>query len=349
MNFMRFGISFSSGTTTYYFQKKFSELDEVIQNRKSVFITDEHVFALYPHYFENRQFIVIQAGEQTKTWSSVQTITEQLIKFEADRKTLLIGVGGGMITDITGFAASIYMRGVSFGFVPTSLLAMVDASIGGKNGINFGLYKNMLGVIRQPVFIFYDVHFLETLADEEWSNGFAEIIKYGCIFDSNLFSEVSDHNIEYYKKNTTAIQSLIQKCVDWKNKTVVEDEHEKGTRKLLNFGHTVGHAIENRIQLSHGYAVSIGMMVASVVSESVTGFRPEMTELLKKVLQQYNLPTQSSFSTNEIMEVLKMDKKRDANSVDYILLKTIGRAVIKNIPFETIQQALDLYNNAGNH
>ncbi|OSZ79429.1 3-dehydroquinate synthase [Chitinophagaceae bacterium IBVUCB1] len=345
---MEYSVSFPTGTVQYCFTG-IKELLKRAPADSSVIITDSNVATLYQQVIAAYRTIIIPAGEEHKTQQTIQSVTEQLLEFKAHKKTTIIGLGGGMITDIAGYAASIYMRGVPFGFVPTTLLAMVDAAIGGKNGVNFGLHKNMLGTIRQPSFILYDTALLHTLPDMEWSNGFAEIIKYACIFDAPLFAELSTHIINYYKEDATALNELIQRCANWKNKTVSEDETENNVRKLLNFGHTAGHAIETLYNLPHGQAVSLGMLVACSISESECGLHPDVRRQLAMVLQQYKLPASLKLHTEQLMDILVMDKKRSNNTIDYIVLSSIGSALIKPLPFETIKQALDKFSDAGNY
>jgi 3-dehydroquinate synthase len=266
-----------------------------------------------------------------------------LLELEATRKTLLVGVGGGVITDIVGFLASVYMRGVPFGFVPTTLLSMVDAAVGGKNGVNVGMNKNILGTITQPKFILYDTRFLDTLPDDEWSNGFAEIIKYGCIFDADLYAELSKNSISYYREDNAALEALIERCVGLKNKAVIADERENGERKLMNFGHTAAHAIENLYEMPHGKAVAIGMIIASMISAHVTGIDKGVTEDLKKLLSKYHLPVRINIDTKKVMEILRMDKKRRGDMIDFILLERIGKGVIHPLHFDVIEQAISSY------
>ena len=184
------------------------------------------------------------------------------------------------------------------------------------------------------------MHFLITLPAEEWSNGFAEIIKYACIFDKEMFEELARNDISYYRNSTSALRSLIERCAGWKNKTVIEDEREKGVRKLLNFGHTAGHAIETLYKLPHGQAVAIGMMIAATISEQVTGFAPAEKNRLKDMLLRYQLPVLYKIDVAQTMELLKMDKKRRNDQVDYILLRDVGEAIIKPLSFEVIEKAL---------
>lgn len=328
-------FSFSSSSVNYYFNSDLSYLEQLVDKLQAVIITDENVFAKHQKKLKGWRTIVIKGGEQFKVQSTVDDIIQQLIDLGADRKTTLVGVGGGVITDITGYVASIYMRGVSFGFVPTSILAMVDAAIGGKNGIDVGLYKNMVGLIRQPAFLLYDFSLLKSLPKEEWVNGFAEVIKHACIKDAPMFTMLEENKLSYFQKDVNILAALIQRNALLKTKVVVSDEFENGDRKLLNFGHTLGHAIENLYQIPHGHAVSIGMGVACKFSESVTGFKG--TERVVKVLKQYGLPPQFDFDREEAFRILKNDKKKTSQSINYILLKKIGKAAIVPLSFDEIQ------------
>ncbi len=345
---MQYTLTFPSGEVQYHLNSSFGALDMLIDTKNCILLTDTNIAGLYPHLIAGHKTIIIPAGENNKTIETVQYITEQLVCHQAHKKTFLVGIGGGVVTDIAGFAASIYMRGIPFGFIPTTLLAMVDAAIGGKNGVNTGLYKNLLGTIRQPQFILYMPSFLQTLPVEEWNNGFAEVIKYGCLFDKELFEELEQNSIEYYQEHSEALTALIARCTDWKNKVVLADEHEKSERKLLNFGHTAGHAFEILYHLKHGHAVALGMIVACVVSEQIDEVNEAVRKRLISLLKKYKLPTQLKFDMNEVMNVLKLDKKRSDNSIDYIILESIGKGVIKNIQFSVIEKALAIFADAGN-
>lgn len=344
---MQYSLTFPTGTVRYIFQARFAELKQYIDIDNCVLLIDTRVAGLYPELFKPYRKILIQVDEQYKTWAQVSNICDQLLGFEADRNITLIGIGGGITTDITGFVASIYMRGISFGFVPTTLLGMCDAAIGGKNGVNQNLQKNLLGTIQQPSFIFYDTHFLNTLSSTEWSNGFAEVIKYACLFDVELFNELEQYDIAYYQNNVEALQLLIERCADWKNNVVMSDEKESGKRKLLNFGHTAGHAIETLYNIPHGFAVSVGMVIAAKLSETVVSLGSDTTERIKKLLQRYNLPVSTLLEAERVMQVLKMDKKRNSAGIDYILLRNIGEATIQHLSFEQIKFGLETYTDAG--
>jgi 3-dehydroquinate synthase len=256
----------------------------------------------------------------------------------ADRKTWLVGVGGGVVTDIVGYVAAVYMRGLPFGFVPSSILAMVDASIGGKNGIDVGAYKNLVGTIRQPEFLLFDYSLLKSLPKAEWVNGFAEIIKHAAIKDAALFKELEKNTLSRYQKDKAALARLIRRNVAIKSAVVEKDEFEQGDRRLLNFGHTLGHAIENLYELPHGHAVAIGMVAAGMISEEFTGF--EGTDRLIAVLKKYGLPTLGAFEPKEVMNVLRMDKKRVKDSMNYVLLNRIGQAGVRVIPVVQLEKLL---------
>ncbi|MFZ9718454.1 MAG: 3-dehydroquinate synthase, partial [Chitinophagaceae bacterium] len=233
-------------------------------------------------------------------------------------------VGGGVITDLTGYIASVYMRGIRFGFVPTTLLAMVDASVGGKNGVDLGVYKNMVGLVKQPAFIVYMPKLLRSLPEVEWRNGFAEIIKHAAIADAAMFRMLAANRLRSYRSNAHQLNELIVKNALLKARIVQKDPFEHGVRRLLNFGHTVGHALENQYALSHGEAISIGMTCAALVSYHVAAFRDP--EKLIALLDRYGLPTYAKFDADKVMNVLKMDKKRERAAVHYVVLERIGKA-----------------------
>lgn len=331
-------FTFSSATVNYYFDAQFEQLQDLVAVEQSVIITDENVFAKHKKKFKSWRTIVIAAGEQFKNQATVDNIIQQLIDIGADRKTTLVGVGGGVITDITGYVAGVYMRGLQFGFVPTSILAMVDAAIGGKNGIDVGLYKNMVGLIRQPAFILYDYSLLKTLPKEEWINGFAEVIKHAAIKDATMFKLLEDNKVSTFQKDIKALSKLIQRNALLKTKVVINDEFENGERKLLNFGHTLGHAIENLYKIPHGHAISIGMGVASTMSEKVNGFKE--TGRVVNLLKAYGLPPQFDFDKEKALEILQKDKKKAGKEISYILLKKIGQGCIQPLDLNTVAEII---------
>ena len=331
-------FTFSNSRSAYYFDTDFSRLQKLTRKDAAIVITDENIFNAHKSKLKSWSAIVLKPGEKYKVQPTVDAIIEQLIAMEASRKTLLIGLGGGVITDITGYVASIYMRGMQFGFVPTSLLGMVDAAIGGKNGIDKGVYKNMIGTIRQPQFLLYDTSFLKTLPESEWINGFAEIIKHACIKDPSMFRLLEKNDLKSIRKNEKLLAGLIERNARLKTRVVLNDEYEEGERKLLNFGHTLGHALENQYELSHGQAIAIGMAYACSISENMNGFK--QTGRVISVLQKYGLPVFAEFDKEKVFKVLKMDKKREKKQINYILLEKIGKGVIKSIPLKQLEKII---------
>ena len=328
----RLTFTVDGANTDCYVCSASDALRQLLDPAHTFLLTDEHVFAAHPLLFTGWRTIVVPAGEAHKQPATVQYILEQLIQHEADRSSVLVGIGGGVITDMAGYAAGIYMRGIRCGFVPTSVLAMVDAALGGKNGVDMGLYKNLVGLIRQPEFLVFDTTLLETLPEQEWRNGFAEIIKHAVLFDVDLFVQLEDLGLTGYRSDHTLLEALILKNVTLKYTTVMQDPLEKGLRKKLNFGHTLGHAIETIHQLPHGYAISLGMVAAARLGEELTNFPSTDKERLVQLLQQIGLPVQLNIDWEAVLQLIRLDKKRRGDEIHFILPKAIGEAVIQPIP-----------------
>lgn len=331
-------VQFNSSSTTFYFAAGISHLKEIVDIEHSIILIDENVFNQHEKKFKGWQIIILKPSEQYKTQLTVDSIIKQLIQLNADRKTTLIGIGGGVVTDITGYVAGIFLRGLQFGFVPTSILAMVDAAIGGKNGVDVGAYKNMVGLIRQPAFLLYDYSFLKSLPKEEWINGFAEIIKHACIKDAPMFKLLEEHAISDFQKDETLLNKLIQRNALLKSDVVIKDEFESGDRRLLNFGHTFGHAIETTYNLSHGKAVAVGTVMACMISESYQNFKD--TNRIVKLIKKYGLPVHQSYNAKKIIDIMKADKKKVKDVINYVLLKKIGKAVVQPIAINEVENII---------
>ncbi len=329
---------FSAKTVDIYFDAEFSYAEKLVDKEKIIVITDENVASLHADKFPGYKKIVLKPGEEYKQQVTVDDIIKQLIELRADRQSFILGVGGGVVTDIAGYAASVYMRGIKFGFVPTSILAMVDAAIGGKNGVDVGIYKNLVGVTRHPEFLIYDYSFLQTLPAEEWINGFAEIVKHACIKDAAMFGLLENNSLEDFKQSKEKISELVKRNVDIKLGVVAQDEFETGDRKLLNFGHTLGHAIENIYKLPHGSAISIGMVAAGSISEEVNNFPSDEKKKIVDLLKKYQLPVELVFDKEKVWEVLMMDKKRSGDTMNFILLDKIGDGIVKPISLDTLKE-----------
>jgi 3-dehydroquinate synthase len=331
-------FQFLQKTVSCYFDADFNQINTLVKEAGLVIITDSEVYNLYANKLADYSVIQFPSGEVHKNQHTVDYIISELIKLGAHKNTCLIGVGGGVVTDITGYVAAIYMRGIRFALVPTSILAMVDAAIGGKNGIDVGVYKNMVGTILQPEFILYDYSFLNTLPVKEWVNGFAEVIKHACIKDELLFRILEKYSLHDYQADKTLIADLIEKNVEIKMSIVTGDEFEKGHRKLLNFGHTIGHAVENMHQIAHGHAVSIGMVAACNLSVQLNHFHASDAAKIVRLLAKYHLPVDLETDHDKIFEVMCMDKKRKDEGVQFILLRKIGEPIIQFISLTDLQK-----------
>lgn len=336
---MKRTIKYSSSSTVFHFDASLDRLGKLVDQESAYIITDDNVYHHHQKKLKGWKVLLIKAGEAYKNMEAVQQLIDGLIQAGADRKSTIIGMGGGVVTDIAGFVASIYLRGVDFGFVPTSVLAMVDASIGGKNGVDVGLFKNMAGIIRQPKFLLYDYSLLKTLPANEWVGGFAEIIKHACIKDAAMFKQLEVHSLKEYQKNPELLSELIRRNVLIKAKVVQQDETEQGDRKLLNFGHTLGHAIENTYQLPHGHAVSIGMVVAAYLSKAVLDFN--QSERIIALVKAYGLPAYYDYDPQDALLKMRSDKKRVKDQINFVLLEKIGQAVYKPLSMDQIATVVE--------
>ena len=285
----------SVNSISCFFEASFFEIEKFVSKDRGIIITDTNVLHFHASKFEGWKIIVINAGEKFKQQATADYIIGKLIELQADRDTIIIGIGGGVVTDISGYVASVYMRGLKLCLVPTSILAMVDAAIGGKNGVDVGIYKNLVGSVAQPQYLIYDYEFLKSLPKVEWVNGFAEIIKHACIKDKELFKALEKDDINNIKNSPALLDGLIQMNVNIKYGIVARDEFEKGERRLLNFGHTIGHAIENLGNLSHGHAISIGMVAACSISEKINKFSKTESLRIIALLEKYELPITMEF------------------------------------------------------
>lgn len=332
---------FANHAVDYVFGCNFSEAVRSYVAGAHCLVTDEHVFEAHKSALAAFDCIVLPPGEQTKSQATIDNIVRHLLERNADKDITIIGVGGGVVTDIAGYAASIYKRGVKLLLAPTSLLAMTDASIGGKNGVNVGEYKNMVGTNYQPSAILFDYHFLSTLPDVEWASGFAEIIKHACIKDASMFLELEKHTTDFYKQDSRALAALIENNVAIKNGVVKSDEFETGERKLLNFGHTIGHAIENIYRLPHGHAVSLGIVAACKVSEEMNNFYSTERSRVVQILERYNLPVRAALDKDGLWQNILKDKKTTGDAIHYILLNKIGEGVVSKMPLVQLKDLIE--------
>jgi 3-dehydroquinate synthase len=279
--------------------------------------------------------IVLPDGESYKDWKNLQLIFDDLLKFGADRQTMLVALGGGVIGDMTGFAAASFMRGIRFIQVPTTLLAQVDSSVGGKTGINHPLGKNMIGAFHQPVAVIADLNTLKTLPPRELSAGLAEVVKHGAIADAQFLDWIEANAKSLLACDTEAMGHAVLRSCEIKSAVVSADEREGGIRATLNFGHTFGHAIEAGMGYGawlHGEAVGCGMVLGADLSRRLNYISEADVERLTKIIQSMNLPTTPpKFGAERYMELMQVDKKTESGQIRYVVLEKIGKAQIKSV------------------
>jgi len=316
-------------------------LGKHIPAERTVIITDTTVRGLYGREFPPAPVIEIGTGEKIKTLDTVSHIYERLVELEADRSWLVAGIGGGIVCDIAGFAASTYMRGVRFGFVSTTLLAQVDASVGGKNGVNFHGYKNMVGVFNQPEFVICDMGLLGTLPEKEILCGMGEIVKHALIGDAGMLSYLEENRQKALELDPEVIEKLVWDSVAIKSDIVNRDEKEAGERRKLNFGHTFGHAIEKTTDAYlHGEAIAAGMIPAMALSVKKGFLRAEDAERAENLIRELNLPTRIQIDMEQLFDALKKDKKREGDNIHFVFLNGIGNAVVEEITFKDLDSVV---------
>ncbi|QWD64145.1 3-dehydroquinate synthase [Polynucleobacter sp. MWH-UH2A] len=288
--------------------------------------------------------IVLPDGESYKDWKNLQLIFDDLLKFGADRQTMLVALGGGVIGDMTGFAAASFMRGVRFIQVPTTLLAQVDSSVGGKTGINHPLGKNMIGAFHQPVAVIADLNTLKTLPARELSAGLAEVIKHGAIADAKFLDWIEANAKSLLACDTDAMSHAVLRSCEIKSAVVSADEREGGIRATLNFGHTFGHAIEAGMgygEWLHGEAVGCGMVLGADLSCRLNYISKAEAEHLTKIIQSMNLPiVPPKFGGKRYLELMQVDKKTESGQIRYVVLEKIGKAQIQGVPDAQVLETL---------
>jgi 3-dehydroquinate synthase len=318
--------------------ERLEKLEYYLPDTKIVIITDKNVSHYYEKDFPPFRVIEIGLGEKIKTIDTLNYIFQKFIDYEVDRSSFIVGIGGGIVCDITGLAASIFMRGLKFGFVSTTLLSQVDASVGGKNGVNFRGYKNMIGTFNQPEFVICDNELLKTLEEREFIAGFAEIVKAGAIKDENIISYLENNYEKALNKDPDVINKLVYDSILIKSKVVESDEKEKGERRKLNFGHTFAHSFEKLTGILHGEAVSAGMVLASRLSVKLNLIREKDYMRIKKLLENLKLPTTIKLELADIFKTMKQDKKREGETLHLVLLQNIGNAIVKQVSLKQLEE-----------
>lgn len=304
-------------------------------------LVDEHVLCEHQDLFTDFQTISIPSGERYKNMETVEKLYRELIHMEADRSSLLVGVGGGLATDVAGYVASTYLRGVPFGFISSTLLGQVDASIGGKNGVNLDGYKNMVGTIRQPSFVWCDLSLLKTLARKEFVSGIAEVIKYGAIWDKNFLDYLKEHMTQLLDLDLNVLEHVVTFSAKIKVEVVQKDEKENDLRRILNFGHTIGHAIEREKKILHGQAIAVGMILAARLSCNLGLLPASDVEFLRDLVKAAGLPYEMELDSDVIFQNIRKDKKKSGEKIHFVLLDGLGKTLIKTFSLSELKPMID--------
>ncbi len=341
---------------TIYFEDDFARLPEVLENdcgisgRKICIVTDTQVADLYLHEVEQALtgkcieliHFTFPAGEASKTLDTVRDLYECLIQGHFERRDMLIALGGGVVGDLTGFAAATYLRGIDFVQVPTTLLAQVDSSIGGKTGVDFDSYKNMVGAFHQPSLVYMNSTVLTSLSEEQFACGMGEVLKHGLIRSTSYYTWLLEHMYEIADRDKAVLKEMVQESCRIKRSVVEKDPTEKGERALLNFGHTIGHAIEKvkTPELLHGQCVALGCVAAAYISYKRGLLSTEEFYEIRDMNVGFDLMfTVDGIDAEEVLSITKSDKKMEKGSIKFVLLKKIGKAFVDTTV--TDQEILD--------
>ena len=316
-------------------------LQQLLPAGRVIVISDSNLDRTHHEMITPFDHILIGQGEQAKSLATLDEIYRKLIEMGADRTSFILGIGGGIVTDVAGFVASTYMRGIKFGFVTTTLLGAVDASVGGKNGVNVGGFKNMVGTFSQPQFVVCDASLLATLPSREFRAGLAEVIKTAILGDAELFALLERTSFEALRKDAALLEEVITRCMKVKASVVAEDEREGGRRRILNLGHTIAHAIEKSSnKLNHGEAVAVGLyhithsaLAQGLISECDAG-------RISALIEQYGFVTESPAERKQLLKAIEGDKKRSGDSLHLIYPTAIGKVTDHVISFDKLGELL---------
>ncbi|MDX9725149.1 MAG: 3-dehydroquinate synthase [Bacteroidales bacterium] len=333
---LKTGSSFSE----IYIGANWESVIEMLPGKGVVIVTDTNINRIYGDRFPDFPVFPVKAGEASKTIETVESLAERLIESGTDRSGFILGIGGGVVCDIAGFLASIYMRGIRSAFISTSLLSQVDASTGGKNGVNLRGTKNVLGSFLQPEFVICDQSMLQTLPEDEYSSGLAELIKTALIGNEKLFEMIGHNSDAISKRDTDLMSVLVSMAVRFKASVVEEDEKESGLRRILNFGHTYGHAIEMYKSFRHGYAVASGMDIAAAFSMARGYLEKDEYGRILSVLRFFKLLRKHDIPDDQLEMLLLRDKKKSGDDIYFVFLQGIGKAVAEKVP---VREVIDFY------
>ena len=317
-------------------------LPQMLPAGRVIAVVDAAVDTLHPSLCAPFERIVIEGGEQAKSLANLEALYSALIERSADRGCFLLGVGGGVVTDITGFVASTFMRGIRFGFVSTTLLGAVDASVGGKNGVNVGGYKNMVGTFSHPSFVICDASLLKTLPEREFRAGLAEVVKSAMIADAELFALLEQHSFADLREGGVLLDEAVERSLRVKADVVRQDEREGGLRRVLNLGHTVAHAIEKSTRAyNHGEAVAIGLCAVSRMAVALGLFAAEDAERVERLLHKFGFETELPLPAATLAEAAVKDKKRAGDALHIILPTAIGTVCDRLTEVEAVAELFE--------
>lgn len=344
------------------FYSDFSHLAQMceplqLNNRKVCVVTDSHVA---PHYLETVCAVfseisptviqyVFEAGEEQKSLTTVKNLYKHLILNHFERQDILVALGGGVVGDLTGYTAATYLRGIDFIQVPTSLLAQVDSSIGGKTGVDFDSYKNMVGAFHQPKLVYINTNTLTTLSKRQYLSGMGEVVKYGIIKDKPFFDWILEKKDEILAMNPEVLREMIYRSCDNKRKVVEADPLEKGERALLNFGHTLGHAIEklSAFQYLHGECVGVGSILAARIARNKGLITENQEQLIETAIHSFSCPAITNYDVETVIETVRSDKKMASGQIKFIVLDEIGNALIsRDVSDADMRAVLEEYHES---
>lgn len=338
----RIKVNTSSGKSLLITGGSLGDLPELLPSGGIFVITDSNVRALYGNLFPPAEVLTLQPGEESKSITVIGDLCRELLDAGADRSSFILGFGGGVVCDIAGMVASLYMRGVRHAFVSTTLLSQVDASTGGKTGVNLGVYKNMIGTFRQPEFVLCDHSLLSTLPEVEFLSGFGELLKHAVIADRSLFFDISASLPGIFEHDSRVLEEMIYRAVKIKARIVRHDPLEKDERRLLNFGHTFGHVLETAYHLPHGIAVMEGMLIASELSVWNGDMPFTDARLVESLIEKAGVVNEHLLPDN-IISLIAKDKKSDAGYINMVLLQSIGKAVVRKLRVSDLESFVTFY------
>lgn len=326
-----------TGGSRVYVGSAESLLQKLLPSKRVVVISDSNIDRTHHDLIAHYDHILIGQGEQAKSLTTLEGVYRQLIEIGADRECFILGIGGGLVTDIAGFVGATYMRGVEFGFVTTTLLGAVDASVGGKNGVNVGGYKNMVGTFMQPKFVVCDPSLLATLPKREFRAGLAEVIKTAILGEKELFEILEQSSFDDIRKNLALLEAIVARCIKVKASVVAKDEHEGGYRRILNLGHTVAHAIEKCCsKYNHGEAVAIGLhhITRSALAQNM--ITESDANRILSLIEQFGYDTTLPIEHKVLLKAIGGDKKRSGNALHLILPTAIGSVEDRLVPLSEL-------------